>query len=786
MKAAVELVRGLPRKELIERIYFHHHQGEVAERALAFYLLQMQEGGTYQPLKDAATWASVNLGRERADKLILVARRLEDLPEIDAALAAGEVVWSKVREIARVATRATEGKWLHLARTATAREVEEAVARAKLGDEPGGGLKARRPRYTEKLQFSGEEKAVWDQGIRKVLSELPKGATPSRAAAEMARRALLTDPEGNVPGRKAHGRGAFLVVLHRGKNGAAWADAAEGRVEVDPATIDEMVREGARVIEVRDIEGAGECEAIRFGERGKVAPEDRDDLASPEQKEAVLSRDGRCLVCGSVEDLTPHHLDSHADGGRSVEERMACLCVRCQGQVHDQDIILRVEEDGSITPLDRDRSVIGKARSALEVLGGAGEQCPLETFVTSGAPATERPAGTPEPDPFDALPAEMTAAEWRALEGRCEWSGSRRAFIFHPEWPETATEASRPIEAPRTEGSLRPVGFEEFVGQRAVVEDLLLAGRAARQRGEPLGHVLLGGQPGLGKTSLCRLLAREFGTGLVEVVAGNIGDPHQLVSILTRLQKGEFLFFDEIHRLPAICEESLYSALEDGTVSAVLSEGCRTRTVKIRLEPFTLVAATTRVGALSAPFRGRFKHNERLEPYAEEEIAEVVSGAAARLGTGVSPEAALEIARRSRGTPREAVRILDRARDVAQLSGVTCIDLAHVGQAAERLGIDEHGLDRVERAAVKLLVERGRPLGREALAARLGVDLETYRDVHEPWLERSDLIERTEAGRVATPKAKALYGGCREERERRIAARKALEELVPELWLVGS
>jgi Holliday junction DNA helicase RuvB len=188
----------------------------------------------------------------------------------------------------------------------------------------------------------------------------------------------------------------------------------------------------------------------------------------------------------------------------------------------------------------------------------------------------------------------------------------------------------------------------------------------------------------------------------------------------------------------------------------------------------TLVAATTRVGALSDPFRARYRNVERLEPYEEEEIARVVMRAAVQLGTTMSPEAACEIARRSRGTPREAMRIPDRARDVAQISRAADIDLAHMGQAVERLGIDGHALDRVEQAAVRLLVARDRPLGREALAARLGVDLETYRDFHEPWLERSDLIERTEAGRAATLKAKALFGGYSEMRGR-IVARESLE-----------
>ena len=159
----------------------------------------------------------------------------------------------------------------------------------------------------------------------------------------------------------------------------------------------------------------------------------------------------------------------------------------------------------------------------------------------------------------------------------------------------------------------------------------------------------------------------------------------------------------------------------------------------------------------------------------------MVTRAARKLGTEVSPEAALEVARRSRGTPRESIRILERARDIAQVEAAPVILLAHVGQAAERLGIDRHGLDRVERAAVRLLIERGRPLGRESLAARLGVDLETYRDVHEPWLERSGLVERTELGRVATPKANDLYG-ARARRYGRSAAIRVLDEMIPDLW----
>src|SRR5262245_17998777 len=225
MKRTTELIYGLPQKELLEKIHFHHRQGEVADRALGFYLLDMERRGGFEPFSNASLWAEKHLGFERADKLILLSKRLEDLPEIEAAFDRGEVPWTKIREIARVATPETEGDWLELARQKTSREIEQAVAGVKRGDRPGGGLKARRKKYVERFPLSGEEKVIWDQGFRKVLSELPQGATPADSAVEMARRALLSDPEGKTssrsraPGRKAHGRGLFLVVYHVGRDG---------------------------------------------------------------------------------------------------------------------------------------------------------------------------------------------------------------------------------------------------------------------------------------------------------------------------------------------------------------------------------------------------------------------------------------------------------------------------------------------------------------------------------------------------------------------------------------
>ena len=578
--------------------------------------------------------------------------------------------------------------WLNAARRLTCRELEEEVTGKKQGDRPGGGLKARRTKYREELYFPPEGKATWDLAIRILLKQLPPGSTPRDCVLEMARRVIEADRAGKVAGKKTKGPGVDLVVYHVGRDGKKWVDAEEGRLEIDPGIIEEKIRSGARTIEVSDVDGAGVCSAISFGERGKVAREDRDAAVSPELKEAVLARDGRCLVCGTTENLSPHHLDSHADGGKSDMRRLVTLCLgRCQGLVHAADVILRVEEDGTVTPLDRDGKVIGKPRSAAEVLAEADENCPLETIerrevqVPDTAPETEElPEASAETecsrtlDSLDDLPPEITASQWRALESRIDWSPTHRAFIFRPDGRDLAEFLASPgVAAPLPSAGvpvgIRPVRFGDFVGQSRVVENLLLAARAAKERDEPLGHVLLSGQAGIGKTTTARLLAREYGGGLVEVLGMNVGDPHQLVSLLCRLPRFGFINIDEIHRLEDACQESLYAALEDGVLDVILREGGKTRAVRVRLEPFTLVGATTRPGKLSPPLRDRFRLQERLDPYGEGELAEVVVKAAARLGITASPEAAQEVARRSRGTPRLAIRLLRRLNHPVRILG---------------------------------------------------------------------------------------------------------------------
>jgi len=703
MKTTIELVYGLPQKELVERLHFHQRQNEVSERALGFYLLDMQKRNAFQPEKDAAAWAKKHLSPcGNPQKLIHLARCLEELPRMAEAFAEGEIPWTKIREVARVATAETEEAWLDFARRSTSREIEREVMGKKRGDKPGEGFKARRLKFIERLMFSAAGKVIWDQAIRKIMKEMGKGTTPSEAALHLARLGLLSDPEGQIPGRKPNGQGIAAIALHIGADGKRWIDTEEGRESIDKETFEEIARLGATVTEVKDVVGTGDCPAIRLGERGEVAPEDRAPKVTAEVKAAVLLRDGACVICGRTEDLTPHHLDSHADGGTSDMSRLVTLCLSCQGRVHAHEVVIRIEADGSISARDREGVVVTKARSAAEVLEGAGEECPLATIETRGAPEPLLEIHQPHQPPAAGLPAT----------------------------------------------------FDDFVGQRGVVENLKLTARAAKLKGRTLDHVLLSGPAGLGKTSLARLLAVELGSTIEETMGRNLADPQRLISVLAGLHRGDILFIDELHALGSDSEELLYSAMKECVVSVHQGGGIE----RLALEPFTLVGATTCPGALSEPFRSRFGIHLRLEHYGEEDLAELVIRAAEGMEIAATAQAAREIARRARGTPREALRILDRSRDVAELTGSRVLDLAHVGEAAGRLGIDLNGLDPVDRKAVKLLLKLGRPIGQEALAARLGIDRATFHEVHEPYLERLGLIERTERGRVATEEARRLYG----------------------------
>ncbi|MFZ4606087.1 MAG: Holliday junction branch migration DNA helicase RuvB [Caulobacter sp.] len=318
-----------------------------------------------------------------------------------------------------------------------------------------------------------------------------------------------------------------------------------------------------------------------------------------------------------------------------------------------------------------------------------------------------------------------------------------------------------PFEA--TDKALRPQTLAEFVGQEQTKANLKVFIDAARDRNEALDHVLLFGPPGLGKTTLAQIVARELGVGFRATSGPVLAKAGDLAAILTNLEPRDVLFIDEIHRLPANVEEILYPAMEDHVLDLIIGDGPSARSIRIDLAPFTLVAATTRAGLLATPLRDRFGIPLRLEFYTPSELQRVLLGAARKMGAPLSEDGAGEIAARSRGTPRVAGRLLRRVRDFAAADGATLIDKAHAGRALARLEVDEAGLDSLDRRYMRALIENygGGPAGVETLAYAIAEARDAVEDVIEPFLLQQGFIQRTPRGRVACGKA-YLHLGLKE------------------------
>ena len=308
--------------------------------------------------------------------------------------------------------------------------------------------------------------------------------------------------------------------------------------------------------------------------------------------------------------------------------------------------------------------------------------------------------------------------------------------------------------------SLRPARLSEFIGQKDLADNLKIAITAASQRQEPLEHTLFDGPPGLGKTSLAHIIAHEMSGKITATSGPAIERAGDLIGILTNLEKGDILFIDEIHRLSKVVEEFLYPAMENFQIDFVIDKGPYAKTIKFNLKPFTLIGATTRQGLLSSPLRGRFGLFYHLDFYSEEDLSRIIQNSASALSVAIEQDAARVISRRSRGTPRIANRLLRRARDYAQVNKLKIIDVQAARKALDNLGIDEKGLDDLDRKVILAVIEKykGGPVGVESIAATLNEETDTLVDAVEPYLLKSGFLQRTPRGRLATELAYGHLG----------------------------
>ena len=326
--------------------------------------------------------------------------------------------------------------------------------------------------------------------------------------------------------------------------------------------------------------------------------------------------------------------------------------------------------------------------------------------------------------------------------------------------PDRLVSAAREDEDAQYEATLRPRRLDEYIGQDRIRENLHVSIAAARKRGEALDHVLLYGPPGLGKTTLAQVIGNELGVTVRSTSGPVLEKPGDLAAMLTNLQQHEVLFIDEIHRMPPSIEEILYPAMEDYELDIVIGQGPGARSVKVPLQTFTLIGATTRAGLLTAPLRSRFGITHRLDFYEAADLEEIVRRSARILGVAIDDEAAREIARRSRGTPRIANRLLRRVRDFAQVRASGQITPEVAMSALKLLEVDEHGFDEVDRRLLRTIIDKfgGGPVGVNTIAAAISEERDAIEDIYEPYLIQIGFLDRTPRGRVATPRAYEYFG----------------------------
>lgn len=727
----LDLVQGLDVKTVDTQVALCARQHDTSNRRLAFWLTEIKDRQIYKLFGycDVAHYAEARHGipRRRTRELVYIGRKLLALPEIDRAFCDQRIGWSKVRLLAQVAVPAHEQAWLERALELTVRDLKREVARSKEGQaprKPGDRRGLTEARFPLRASFNAMQQTKWDTAKRAYAEETGERVNDAELAEKLSDLFLGSRPNGTLPGRTPAPESLYQLVLQEDGE-----DLLVDTEELGPVPVENH-------------------ECIRCDANGGT------DKPTPSKlRDKVLARDKRrCCCCGNRLSLQVHHMEYRSKGGRTIKKNLISLCTRCHGLIHD-DLLVIVGGDATDVIF---QNAFG---DDLHAPGGyVDPKALVKLRPPKRAPLTEEPAqpsrAAEPPVTLKDVPDTIDADWWNRHADLIGMKAGKE-LEFRPGQPLAEDEVDTGTQAPP-----EPVPFADafagVVGQDARLKRFETSLEGRRARDESFPHTLLVGPPGTGKTTLAKGIAKAAGTRLIRVCGSLLSDVHTLVRSLASLGKHDVLFLDEIHAAPGSVLEALHEAMEEGQISLTLRTGARSREVCFALPAFTVLAATTDEGGLTTPLRNRFGLRESLDFYPPEDLAALITVQGRKQGLELVPEAALHLATFSRGTPREALRLLERVVDDAASRGARTADRPAVEQVLEQLGFDAQGLDALEQRYLEVLREHADPMSLGLLARTLGVPRSTLTRFAEPHLFRKGLVHMTTHGRAAGSGPKPL------------------------------